>query len=341
MISIIVPVYNAEKYLDDCFCSLENQTQRNFEVILVDDGSTDSSGGKCDLFVERNNNATVIHTENQGLLLARREGVKIAKGDYYAFLDSDDCLSLDFISIIEDTIRNQNFPDIITFDFSRSIEISFSGMIARPGLPHSGLYVAELYACVKRAVCDGNFNNLANKVIRRDVFDIDEDYSCFAGLMHGEDWLQAISIVDRGFSVYYLDVPLYYYRISGESSTHSFKRSQLDDLSKVFERLLTTASKWGSDYFQHARMGACRHLFMLISALAVSDNYSLKDKALIISDVSDVINSVCGEDLKKVINELRIDHGFTIWCAAHKCARLSMLIAKVSVGLYNMLNHLR
>lgn len=341
MISIIVPVHNAEKYLDDCFYSLENQTQCSFEIILVDDGSTDSSGEKCDLFVERNNNAAVLHIENQGLLLARREGVKIAKGDYYAFLDSDDCLSLDFISIMEDTIRNQNFPDIITFDFSRSIEISFCGMITKPGLPFSGLYADESYACVKRAVCDGNFNNLANKVIRRDIFDMDEDYSCFAGLMHGEDWLQTISIVDRGSSVYYLDEPLYYYRISGESSTHNFKRSQLDDLSKVFERLLFAASKWGGDCFQHARMGACRHLFMLISALAASDIYSPKDKVAVMSDISSVVDFVCGEDLKKVINGLRIDYSFTIWCAAHKCARLSMLVAKASVGLYNILNYLR
>ena len=95
--SILVPVYNVEKYLPECLESIENQTYRDFEVILVDDGSNDRSGEICDQFKERTTtNTTVLHKENQGLISARRIGINNAKGEYCIFCDSDDFQSVIF-----------------------------------------------------------------------------------------------------------------------------------------------------------------------------------------------------------------------------------------------------
>ncbi|SEL73257.1 Glycosyl transferases group 1 [Butyrivibrio sp. ob235] len=90
VISIIVPVYNVEKYLDRCVDSIEKQIYRNLEVILVDDGSTDSSGDICDKYAKLDPRIKVIHQENQGLSAARNSGLEIAKGELVFFLDSDD-----------------------------------------------------------------------------------------------------------------------------------------------------------------------------------------------------------------------------------------------------------
>lgn len=90
LISIIVPVYNVEKYLPKCLETIAMQTYDNIEIILVDDGSTDSSGGICDELAERDRRVTVIHQRNQGVAKARNQGVKQASGKYILFVDGDD-----------------------------------------------------------------------------------------------------------------------------------------------------------------------------------------------------------------------------------------------------------
>lgn len=89
-VSIIVPVYNTENYLSECLYSIEIQTYKNMEVILVDDGSTDASGDICDFYAEKDVRFRVFHTENRGLVSARKTGLAYATGDYIGFVDSDD-----------------------------------------------------------------------------------------------------------------------------------------------------------------------------------------------------------------------------------------------------------
>ena len=89
-ISIIVPVYNVEKYLKKCIDSILNQSFQNFELILVDDGSTDSSGEICDEYALKDRRVLVIHKENEGLSSARNEGIKASSAEYVGFVDSDD-----------------------------------------------------------------------------------------------------------------------------------------------------------------------------------------------------------------------------------------------------------
>lgn len=98
MISIIVPVYNAEKYLHKCIQSVINQTYSDWELILVDDGSSDGSSEICDRYAERYNNISVIHITNNGVSNARNVGIDNAHGEWITFLDSDDWLSSDYIA---------------------------------------------------------------------------------------------------------------------------------------------------------------------------------------------------------------------------------------------------
>ena len=97
LVSIIVPIFKVEEYLNRCIISLVHQTYTNIEIILVDDGSPDNSGVMCDSWAKKDTRIKVIHKKNGGLSSARNEGLKIAKGDYIAFIDSDDWVSINFI----------------------------------------------------------------------------------------------------------------------------------------------------------------------------------------------------------------------------------------------------
>lgn len=100
MISIIVPVYNAEKYLTDTISSILQQTYKDFELILVDDGSKDNSPQMCDLIAEKDERVVVIHKENQGVSAARNTGIDQARGEYICFIDSDDYVEKDMLECL-------------------------------------------------------------------------------------------------------------------------------------------------------------------------------------------------------------------------------------------------
>lgn len=100
LLTVIVPVYNVEKYLDKCIESIVNQTYQQLEIVLVDDGSTDSSLNICNKWANRDSRIKVIHKENGGLSSARNAGIKLATGDLYTFVDSDDFIELNMYEIM-------------------------------------------------------------------------------------------------------------------------------------------------------------------------------------------------------------------------------------------------
>ena len=99
-VSVIIPVYNVEKYLDECIESVLSQTYRNLEIILVDDGSTDKSGSICDAYKNKDNRIITIHKRNGGLSDARNSAIDICTGDYVTFIDSDDYVSPFFVEVL-------------------------------------------------------------------------------------------------------------------------------------------------------------------------------------------------------------------------------------------------
>ena len=94
MISVIVPIYNAEKYLDKCLTSIVNQTYADIEIILVNDGSTDESLAICKKYEQDDERIVVINKRNEGLVRARKDGIRMAKGEYITFVDADDWIDI-------------------------------------------------------------------------------------------------------------------------------------------------------------------------------------------------------------------------------------------------------
>jgi len=134
IISVIVPVYNGEKYIHECIDSILLQSFKNIELILVDDGSTDSSGSICDEYAAKDSRVIVIHKENEGVNATRRRGVMEAKGEWIAFSDADDSMPVDALdslySLHEGTDLVIGFPDkplhkdILSLEECRSNAIS-------------------------------------------------------------------------------------------------------------------------------------------------------------------------------------------------------------------------
>lgn len=138
--SIVIPVYNVEDKLERCISSVLRQTVIDYEIILIDDGSTDRSGIMCDEYKEKDSRIVVVHKENGGLSSARNKGIDIARGDYVIFLDSDDYVEERFCEVISKTIKDNN-PDIVAVDMvfernGRIKERSVHGIT--PCLPYDG-----------------------------------------------------------------------------------------------------------------------------------------------------------------------------------------------------------
>lgn len=110
-ISVIIPVYNAEKYLTECIESVRNQSFQNIEILLVDDGSTDQSSNICDVFANKDQRIKVIHKKNGGVSAARNTGIDAAQGKYLIFVDSDDYLDMDCIQTLYDAISKEDIID--------------------------------------------------------------------------------------------------------------------------------------------------------------------------------------------------------------------------------------
>lgn len=127
-ITVIIPVYNVEKYLKKCVDSVEKQTYKNFEVILVDDGSTDSSGELCDVLAKENDNIRVIHQENKGLGGARNTGIESCNTEYIMFLDSDDYIHPELLEKCVDVLK-KNSCDIVLFDMISVNEQGENGIL--------------------------------------------------------------------------------------------------------------------------------------------------------------------------------------------------------------------
>ena len=170
MISVIVPVYNVEKYLSECIESLIGQTYSDLEIILINDGSTDKSGDICDMYSRKDKRIHVIHKENGGNTSARKEGVKHSKGEYIAFVDADDWLEP---FMFQQMLKSGENADIIIFaayeEYGSFQKVKCSSVIE--GL-YSGNKLLSLY---EKMMMNGSFyihgipTNLWGKLFKKNI----------------------------------------------------------------------------------------------------------------------------------------------------------------------------
>ena len=226
LISVIVPVYNVEKYLSACIDSILNQTYKNIEIILVNDGSTDNSSSICDYYASKFNHIRVIHQENGGLSAARNSGIDVATGDYIAFVDSDDLLHTDFFETLHSLVL-KNKADIASVEFKCFHDNS------NPDLSEacSGETITlSSDEAIEKILYQNILDNSAwNKLYARHLF---SKLRFPKGKLY-EDMALFYKIFEQTKRVVHKRVPLYYYRLREESITGNFslRRSDVLDIT--------------------------------------------------------------------------------------------------------------
>lgn len=217
--SILTPVYNVEKFLDQCIQSVICQTYQNFELILVDDGSTDESGKICDRYARENNCINVFHKPNAGLLHTRRFAFSKASGDYYVILDSDDYLEPNTLEVIYNAISQYNC-DCVIYGLKRVLDgrtLQIQG--ENFDFPQLVEGKREIY---KRVFFDAAYNSLCRKAFKSTLL-AGQDYSAHYYVKHGEDLFQSIEIIERASRVVFLPDILYNYRLNPNSITQTIR----------------------------------------------------------------------------------------------------------------------
>ena len=166
LISLIIPVYKVEKYLEKCIQSVINQTYENLQIILVDDGSPDNCGKICDEYAKKDHRIEVIHKSNGGLSDARNKGLEIAKGEYIGFVDSDDYIEADMYEVLYNLLKQYN-ADVSICNFYTVSQGKISIKNA-----DNGINEYNRIEILKEILLDKNIQSYAwNKLYKKELFD--------------------------------------------------------------------------------------------------------------------------------------------------------------------------
>ena len=230
LISVIVPVYNTEKYIKKCIESIINQTYSNLEIILIDDGTLDKSWQICDLYADKDKRIRVVHKKNEGLAETRNYGINIAKGKYFAFIDSDDYIEKNMIEVLYNNLIENN-ADISVCDFIQVDE---------------NKHMQYNEYSKKEFIVEGNpkFENLRNeyylattvqwnKLYKAEIF---KDIRYPKGKTNEDEFVIAKELYNAKRISYILE-PLYYYYQRTDSIMHTLNINRLDFLEGLEERI--------------------------------------------------------------------------------------------------------
>lgn len=269
MFSVIIPVYNVEKYLDQCVQSVLNQPFTDLEAILVDDGSTDSSGKICDEYAARDFRVRVIHQENGGLGQARNAGLRVAKGEWILFLDSDDYWMDNGLQLISQKI--QMWPDEKLFvtkwvpfgqqlEFAKTPEDSMEYFIEKSKTFSTVMDAIQTY----EKLCGWAIWKL---VIHRSLI-CDPPLLFLSNVRNGEDLYWGVHLFFRCRNLCFLDTQLYCYRIQNSGTLSEL--SALNALNWTTSIFLTACAfadeKFPEEQFVQSWLAEKYVFYMILAA---------------------------------------------------------------------------
>lgn len=265
LFSIVVPIYNVEMFLEQCINSIIAQTYDHFELILVDDGSTDNSAKMCDLYQEKDARVRVVHKKNGGLVSARKAGIAVAQGDYAVCVDSDDWIDENHLLELKKVIDKYK-PDVICFDH---FEVNH-GEAATRSIPfRRGIYtkddiVREVYPHLIRDRKGNAFPPaIWAKAFAMDLYRL-EQLSVDDRIKIGEDASCIIPCIAKANSIYILDKALYYYRRNNISMTKVKKPISWDGPDLIETHLWNRLQNPDEDMQNQIRRRTIQSLFNVI-----------------------------------------------------------------------------
>jgi len=288
LISIIIPIYNTKKYLEECLYSISAQSYRNIEIILVNDGSTDGSLEIAEKISNKDKRFKLISQKNSGVASARNNGVAHASGEYIIHADSDDILPTNAIAILYESAISEN-ADIVLGDYIIKRKQSFEKIKLNFSGDHNTLL---------NSILTGEHQaSLWNKLIRRSLYDLAKFEP---GINFTEDKLFLSRLLARAKSIKisYVAKPVYIYRYRSGSYTTTFSKKSLNDLSATTEIL-------------------CKELTQHYSA-PLLDQLKTQTEALIIINTKKPPKEI--STLKKIYSAhyISFSRRLLVWLVAHK-----------------------
>lgn len=230
--SILIPVYNAGEYLLACLASLDAQTLRDFEVRLIDDGSTDTSGALCERFAAERESVYVLRRENRGTISTRAELAALAEGDYCLFLDSDDYLHPEALETLSRAIDDTG-ADCIFFGFE-CVKDGKTIQIVR----EEACLIEDRDAFYEKLLGAQQYNSMCLKCVRRSLL---ADFSAeeYRGERTGEDLIQSLYVYRRVEKALFLPDVLYCYVTNSQSTSHTVTADNFQLSTRLYEVVRT------------------------------------------------------------------------------------------------------
>jgi glycosyltransferase involved in cell wall biosynthesis len=258
MISVIIPIYRVEAYLDRCVESIRSQTDTDLEIILVDDGSPDRCGEICDRYASIDDRIRVVHQENRGLSGARNAGLETACGEFVCFVDGDDEIDPGMLKSMEHAIRSDAY-DLAICGYRR-----FAGNEAFPPA-ETGSRGEPLTEKALWEEVFGRLNNAAwGKLYRRELIG---DLRFPEGMIHGEDLIFNLRYLTHCKNGVILNAPYYHYRIREDSITRSvFRESRFDEI-KAKDAALELIKAHRPEFLETAKVYCFRARMNVLRAL--------------------------------------------------------------------------
>jgi glycosyltransferase involved in cell wall biosynthesis len=240
LVSIIIPVFNSESFLDKCIQSIIHQTYENIEIILVNDGSTDSSGAICDEYAIIDNRIKVIHKVNGGLVSSRKSGIKLSTGEYVLYVDGDDWIELDLIQTYIEQVNKYNADIVIS---AHNVNLEGRIEIITNTLP-TGYYdksriVTEIYP---KMMYTGKFSQFGifsyswGKLYRRNIL-ISNQLKVREDITIGEDALCLYPTILDSNAIVILDTPYYHYRQRADSLIKTLRTIEISKMENIYKDL--------------------------------------------------------------------------------------------------------
>lgn len=231
LVSVIVPIYKVEKYLDECVKSIFEQTYKNLEIILVDDGSPDRCGKMCDFYAKEDERVIVIHKENGGLSDARNVGTNISNGKYIIYVDSDDFIEKNYIKYSLKLIL-ENEADILIMPYMK-----FKNNPKFNVERDDKVSVLDKHECLRRMLIQDEKVPVSahSKIYRREIC----ERNCFPKGKYYEDLATTYKMVLESDKIVLTDIPRYGYRIREDSIVRekfSLKKMDMVEITDILYR---------------------------------------------------------------------------------------------------------
>lgn len=319
LISIIVPIYNVEKYLDRCIDSLLKQTYSNIDIILVDDGSTDNCPNICDSWSQKDKRVRVVHQNNKGAAAAKNTGLKEALGDLIAFCDADDYLHVDMLQIMSDCM-DRTKSDIVICGVNWVTE---SGSVIRTEKSNN----TELYQP------DAMRNLLENRKIKEQVWDKLYKRQCLENILFIEkkkidDVFWTYKVIGNAQKIAIIHDPLYYYT-QRESSVMGI--GYQDYWIQALEAYLLRCEYINERYpeLYNDALSCLIKTCMYHMQMALNDKKKKNDKVLI----SELIKIIQYEKKGNIYEGQNIKQKVWLWCFVHAPVKTCLVRNTLRIGV--------